>query len=280
MYIYQNFFDVLTYLFNKIIKTMEVIKISKKRIEQLLPDNIKQSDVISNDAKKVLAVLINYFVTLDVAKKEGYVVLPNSIFLSAVEFKKNNHRLLTALQELIETNLIKRERGEKWKAGNKAKASKYFINFENLEKPLELPDLKGLLKDFCTIVSVPVIDNVNVNVSSSVIDSVPVSVPVPVNDNVSVSPSVNDSVLSSSSVIDSVNEIESVIVSPSLKSSLVKKSSFKQSFNPIKEIKLKELEKEELKQLRLKREAEEGFKEYFKLLKQQKNLTNGKTYQN
>jgi len=154
---------------------MKIVTITKERAEQLLPKNIQETTELSEDAKKVLAVLINYIVTLEVAKNDGAIAINNEDLTMSCEFGKtgkNEKRTLTAVQELVETKLVVRQRGKKWVKGEKPMASKYFINWDNLNKPVVKPTLEDLLKGvkmvpdgICAIVSVNVSDNVNDNVN-------------------------------------------------------------------------------------------------------------------
>lgn len=122
---------------------METITLTKKRIQMLLPENIRKSTVMSKNAKKVLAAILNYFVTLDKAKDNGYVYLSNVTLRETVEMGQN--QMLNAIQELIELGLIKRERGEKWSSGKPKSASKYYVYTKKLYEPLVMPTDKELL---------------------------------------------------------------------------------------------------------------------------------------
>lgn len=159
---------------------MEAITITKERIKQLLPQSVRESKELSNDAKTVLATLINYYVTLQICRDTGFVAIPNLTLCCACHFGKkgtNVKRMLTAIQELVETKLVKRIRGEKWKNDSKT-ASQYYINFDNFNKPIVKPTLDDLLREIeenkpekFTTVSVPVIESNPVYVSMPVIES-------------------------------------------------------------------------------------------------------------
>ena len=104
---------------------MNTIKITEKRMNDILPVNIIQSDVISENAKKVLATIMNYHYVLDVCKKTRFLVINTDTLRASVGIRKE--ALLSALQELVEYDLIIREIGRKWKEGEKPLASKYIV---------------------------------------------------------------------------------------------------------------------------------------------------------
>lgn len=154
--------------------TMELITLTKKRVDQILPDNIKNSDVMSNNAKKTLAAILNYFVSMDKAKENGYVYLSNETIRKTIKIGKS--QMLNAIQELCEFNLIKRERGEVWTKGKQKTASKYFVYTKKLYEPLVKPcasDILACIPDASSpTVTVTVKDTVKVKVSDTVIDTV------------------------------------------------------------------------------------------------------------
>lgn len=114
---------------------MNPIKICEKRMNEILPQSIKDTDVISENAKKTLATILNYFATLKVAKETGFLACPNSVLREAVGIRNND--LMTSVQELIECDLITREVGRKRVAGGKRTASIYRVKWQNLMKPIK-----------------------------------------------------------------------------------------------------------------------------------------------
>ena len=89
---------------------MKAIVITEERMNEVLPQNIKDTDVISVDAKKVLAAILNYYSILNIVQTTRYLICSNSVLRACVQMKKNN--MLSAVQELIECGLIKREIGK------------------------------------------------------------------------------------------------------------------------------------------------------------------------
>ena len=114
---------------------MKAIKITDERMAEVLPSEIKNTDVLSDNAKKTLATIMNYFVILDIAKSSKYLVCPNSVLREAVGIRNND--LINAVQELIECDLIERQVGHKRVEGEKAMASTYVVKWSNLVKPIK-----------------------------------------------------------------------------------------------------------------------------------------------
>lgn len=124
---------------------MKTIKINEKRLEEILPHTIKETDALTNDAKKVLGTLLNYFAVMDFAKENRYIYLSNKILRQSCQIKAD--KMMAALQELMDTKLINRIAGSRRKKGQKATASEYSINWENLFKPVK-KDFFGIFSDY------------------------------------------------------------------------------------------------------------------------------------
>ena len=52
---------------------MNVLRITKERYDVILPSNIKESELLTQNDKKVLGGILHYFAVLDKAKENGYV---------------------------------------------------------------------------------------------------------------------------------------------------------------------------------------------------------------
>ena len=128
-------------------KSIMIVQISKERMEELLPENIKETDVISNNAKKVLTYLLNQWLVNKKARESGYVVASNKELSEGC--KINGGAVMTAVQELIEHNLVLRKAGVKRTQGQTPQASEYTILFNNLRKPLKKNDFETLFGEFC-----------------------------------------------------------------------------------------------------------------------------------
>lgn len=114
---------------------MERIFLSKNDYEELLTPTIKQTDVLSDNAKKVMAVIIKLFLEYEIAQTKGYLCCPNSTLRESCEIGQDE--LFSAIAELKQCNLIIRESGESYAEGKKGQASKYYIRWDNLNKPIE-----------------------------------------------------------------------------------------------------------------------------------------------
>ena len=125
---------------------MNVIKITDERIDAILPKSIKDSDVLNNNDKKVLGAILHYFLILDKAKENKYVILTNEDLRKTVCIRKAY--VLSSVHNLIEMKLIKRECGKTRKKGEKPQASKYYVNWSNLKKPLKKLEFEDLFSDF------------------------------------------------------------------------------------------------------------------------------------
>lgn len=154
---------------------MNVLKITDERIDAILPKSIKDSDVLSNNDKKVLGAILHYFLILDKAKENKYIILTNEDLRKTVCIRKTD--MLSSVQNLIEMKLIKRECGKTRKDGEKSKASIYYVNWNNLKNPLKKPEFEDLFSDFIssetplgTVDTDTVSDTVIDTVSDTVID--------------------------------------------------------------------------------------------------------------
>ena len=128
---------------------MEAIKITTERMNQVLPKEIIETDALSDNAKKVLAVIINYHFVHEKVKNAGFLAINNATLRNSVELKMN--KMKDAISELIECNLIKREAGKTWKHGEKHTASTYTVYWDNLKKEIKKPTFDELFEAFNSI---------------------------------------------------------------------------------------------------------------------------------
>lgn len=150
---------------------MKTIKLTKKRMEEILPKSIKDTPVISDNAKKVLAAIMNYHISLDVVKDAGFLVCPNSVLRDSVGIR--NEELLNSLQELIECDLIIRKIGQARTEGERGRASTYRVIWQNLAKPIKKKNtFETLFADFLKSSETPMGTAVSVSVSDTVSDIV------------------------------------------------------------------------------------------------------------
>lgn len=138
------------------------MKISEKRMEEILPQNIKDSELLSLASKKVLAALLDWYLNSE-AKTTKVVIISNKILCSIASVGGTS--LQESLRELNDYNLVTRTIGTKL-----GDASKYYINFKNLVKPLqkqtfeslfseELEEVKSQENPISTIVKNSIVEN-------------------------------------------------------------------------------------------------------------------------
>ena len=125
---------------------MERIKLTDAEYNMLLPDNIKNSDVISANAKKLLATILNYYRLNPIVKETGYLVCSNAVMRQSVGIKYND--MLKARDELVCYELISLKVGKKWKAGQDKVATQYYVRWDNIKKELKRKDFDELFSTY------------------------------------------------------------------------------------------------------------------------------------
>ena len=121
---------------------------AKTKFEEMfdrLPANIKETSVLRNSSKKVLAALLELLLHSE-ARESRIIYAPNHRLrkLSGIDAKE----LLPAIQQLIDYDLISRKVGKAWKEGEKGLASEYIINFKKLKEPLVEKTFDDLFGDY------------------------------------------------------------------------------------------------------------------------------------
>ena len=100
-----------------------------------MPETVKNSKVLSDNAKKVLAGLLYSYAVSKPAKVTGVLCISNNVLRKAVGMK--NETMLSTLRELEMYKLIERNAGMARIEGQKSIASEYVIHFDALKKPIE-----------------------------------------------------------------------------------------------------------------------------------------------
>ena len=121
---------------------------AKTKFEEMfdrLPANIKETSVLRNSSKKVLAALLELLLHSE-ARESGIIFCGNSLLrkLSGI----NENILLPAIDQLIDYDLISRKVGKARKEGEKGLASEYIINFKKLKEPLIEKTFDDLFGDY------------------------------------------------------------------------------------------------------------------------------------
>lgn len=125
---------------------MKAIRITQERMDALLPDNVKNSSVVSENAKRLLATILNYYYCKDKVKENDTLFIGNAAMRDSVGIKMDN--LIDARQELRELGLITTKAGKKRSEGEKAVATEYRVNWDNLMKPIQKPCFETLFAKF------------------------------------------------------------------------------------------------------------------------------------
>lgn len=148
---------------------MEIVKITKERMSQILPQTVKDSD-LSVYAQKVLATIINYHLINEKVRTTGFLAINNEDLRESAGVGKNY--LIGALRELIECKLIERKAGTKWKAGEQKRASEYRLILENLKKPIKKPSSDELLEMLFSTPSEPLCTGDSPTNTNSILNSI------------------------------------------------------------------------------------------------------------
>ena len=120
-------------------------KMSEKELGMFLPKQMKETDVLSTESKKVLAVLIEGFVVTKKAREKGFLVVGNARIKARAGISGSG--LMKAIRELELYNLIERHQGSRWKKGEEKKASEYIINWDNIRTELKQKTCEDLIEE-------------------------------------------------------------------------------------------------------------------------------------
>lgn len=112
------------------------MKITEERVAQILPQNIKNSGLLSDLEKRTLAALMHSQLIAKGAQESGFLVIGDKKLSSIVGGRYEN--IITALRTLEEYDLFERKVGKPRVEGEKSKASEYHFNWDNIfDKPLK-----------------------------------------------------------------------------------------------------------------------------------------------
>lgn len=123
------------------------MKITKERVEQILPQNIKETTLLSDNAKNVLAMMMHSLLVAKGAQDSGVLVISNNRLRALLEM--NRDCMLNAIRELEEYDLITRIVGKSRIEGETSTASEYHFNWDNIyNKPLKKKTSEELFSKF------------------------------------------------------------------------------------------------------------------------------------
>lgn len=122
----------------------------KTKFEEMmdrLPSNVKDSDVLRLESKKILAALLELLLHSE-AKNSGIIYVGNSMLRKLSGVGSNN--LLSGIQQLEDYELVTRIKGSVRKVQTeKGQASEYRINFKKLKEPIVEKTFDDLFSQFC-----------------------------------------------------------------------------------------------------------------------------------
>lgn len=121
---------------------------AKTKFEEMfdrLPSNIKETDILRLQTKKVLAALLELLLHSD-ARESRVIYAPNSRLRKLSGISSND--LLPSIEQLIDYDLITRKVGTVRKEGEKSEASEYTINLKKLKEPLVEKTFDDLFSEF------------------------------------------------------------------------------------------------------------------------------------
>lgn len=121
---------------------------AKTKFEEMfdrLPSNIKETDILRLQTKKVLAALLELLLHSDA--RESRVIYASNARLRKLSGISSND-LLPSIEQLIDYDLITRKVGTVRKEGEKSEASEYTINMKKLKEPLVEKTFDDLFSEF------------------------------------------------------------------------------------------------------------------------------------
>ena len=123
---------------------------AKTKFEEMmdrLPSNVKESDVLRLESKKILAALLELLLHSE-AKQSGVIYVGNGMLRKLSGVGSSN--LLSGIGQLIDYELITRVKGSVRKVQTeKGQASEYKINFKKLKEPIVEKTFDDLFSQFC-----------------------------------------------------------------------------------------------------------------------------------
>lgn len=130
------------------------MKITKERVEQILPQNIKETTLLSDNAKNVLAMMMHSLLVAKGAQDSGVLVISNNKLRALLEM--NRDYMLNAIRELEEYELVTRIVGKTRTEGEPSTASEYHFNWDNIyNKPLKKKTSEELFSKFFKSSGIP-----------------------------------------------------------------------------------------------------------------------------
>lgn len=161
-------------------------KMEKSKFDEMfdrLPVNIKKTDVLRLESKKVLAALLELLLHSE-ARNTGVIYCGNKLLRKLSGVGADN--LIPALNQLEDYELITRIKGKE-----KGQASEYRINFKKLKEPIVEKTFNDLFERFCeeaepsetpisTTITTTITTSTTTPITTSTTTSTPISTSTPI----------------------------------------------------------------------------------------------------
>lgn len=122
------------------------MNITSEQVEELLPPTVKETDLLTEDAKNTFAVLLNSLLISKGAQETGELILPTDRLKKYVGGRFE--RMMKAVRELEKYGLITRIPGKPRTSGEKATATRFIFNWDIIDKPIVKPTHESLFARF------------------------------------------------------------------------------------------------------------------------------------
>ena len=143
-------------------------KMEKNKFEEMfnrLPVNIRETDVLRLESKKVLAALLELLLHSE-ARNTGVIYCGNKLLRKLSGVGADN--LIPALNQLEDYELIKRIKGSvRTNQKEKGQASEYRINFKKLKEPIVEKTFNDLFERFCEEAETPISTTITTTITTS-----------------------------------------------------------------------------------------------------------------
>lgn len=110
------------------------MNITKEQVEELLPQTVKDTDALSDDAKNMFAVLLNSLLVSKGAEETGELIIATDRLSRYVGWRFV--RMMKAVRELEMHGLITRIPGKLRTGGEPSIATKFIFHWDIIDKPI------------------------------------------------------------------------------------------------------------------------------------------------
>lgn len=110
------------------------MNITKEEVDELLPQTVKDTDALSDDAKNMFAVLLNSLLVSKGAEETGELIKNTDALSRYVGWRFK--RMMAAIRELEKLELITRIPGKRRTSGEQSTATKFIFNWDVIDKPI------------------------------------------------------------------------------------------------------------------------------------------------